>query len=166
MPNNGTRGNGQKILLQGSDWTLIKIHLEGCNWLLRGSSWTSFLEVVKSLNPQLNCSSAGKSPALSRRMDFPTNTPAWKGQLGQNTPTHAHSPCSQQNPLELGGQLMVENQDLWGTNCWHMQFTGRYEEQCTTVLQDSVCNTLTALESIIIPTTIISGMCPSPSILS
>lgn len=76
MPNNVTRGNGQKMPLQGSDWTLIKNSSEGLQLSPRGAPEPLFLEVVKSLNPCLNCFSAGKSPSLSTGMDFPTNTPA------------------------------------------------------------------------------------------
>lgn len=79
MSDNVTRGNGQKNAASRLRLDIRKKHFTGrvaqcCNRLPRGAAESLLLEVVKTVNPWLSCSSVSKSPALSTRMDFPTNT--------------------------------------------------------------------------------------------
>lgn len=62
FPNNAKlrckRGNGHKMLLQGSDWTLIKNSPGGLQLITQGSSWTPFsrsCQVLKSMVGLLQC---------------------------------------------------------------------------------------------------------------
>lgn len=79
MSDNITKGNGQKNAALRLRLDIKKTYFttriaHRCNRLPRGAAESLLLEVVKTVDPWLNCSGVGKSPALSTRMDFPTNT--------------------------------------------------------------------------------------------
>lgn len=77
MSANVTMGKGQKpdaSRLRLDIFVFIGRVAQHCDRLPRGAAESLLLEVVKTVNPWLNRSSVGKSPAFSTRMDFPTNT--------------------------------------------------------------------------------------------